>query len=75
MKDIVKKWWFWAISIIILLGIAIGIKQYIENKEMERKFEKMGEGFSSYYKETKEADGYLDKFKYNYSSGKVDYLK
>lgn len=75
MKDVIKKWWFWVIIIVLLLSIVIGVKQYIENKKLEKTFKKMGEGFSSYYKETKEADGYLDKFKYNYSSGKVDYLK
>lgn len=74
MKDIIRKWWFWLIIIgIIIVGICI--KQYLENKELERKFEKMGEGASSYYKETQEAEGYLDKFTYNYSTGKVDYTK
>ena len=42
---------------------------------MERKFSKMGEGASNYYKSTKEAEGYLNKFTYNYSTGQVDYLE
>lgn len=75
MKKIIKKWWFWLIIIVILLIIGIGVKQYIENKKIEKAFEKMSEGVSSYYKGTKEAEGYLNKFTYNYSTGQVDYTK
>jgi len=73
MKDIIKKWWFWLIIIIAIIIGSICIKQYLENKELKRKFEKMGEGASDYYKETQEAEGYLDKFTYNYSTGEVEY--
>jgi len=75
MKKVIKKWWFWLIIIIVIIAIIVGvcIKQYLENKELERKFEKMGEGASDFYKETQEAEGYLDNFTYNYSTGEVEY--
>lgn len=75
MKNLIKKWWFWLVIIIILIGSFVVIKQYVDNKNLEKKFKNMGEGASNFYKGTKEADGYLDKFKYNYTTGTVDYLK
>lgn len=75
MKNVIRKWWFWLIVIIAIIIIIICVKNYIDNKEMERKFSKMGEGTSEYYKGTKEAEGYLNKFTYNYSTGTVDYNK
>lgn len=72
MKNIIKKWWFWLIIIVIII-VGICIKQYLENKELERKFEKIGEGASSYYTEIQEAEGYSDYFIYNYETGEVEY--
>ena len=75
MKNLIKKWWFWFIIAIVIIIASLGIKNYIENKEIERKFQKMSEGITDYYKGTQEAEGYLNRFTYNYSTGKVDYTE
>lgn len=74
MKNVIKKWWFWLIIVVIII-IVISIYKYIENKKIEDKFKSMGKGMTDYYKETKGAEGYLNKFTYNYSTGQVDYSK
>lgn len=74
MKNIIKKWWFWLIIIVVII-LSILIYNYIENKKVENKFKAIGESASNFYKQTKEADGYLDKFEYNYSTGNFDYIK
>lgn len=73
MKNLIKKWWFWLIIVVSVLIIGILINQYIENKKLEEKFEKIGEGALDYYEGVQEADGYLDRFTYNYATGEVDY--
>lgn len=73
--QILKKWWFWIIIVFTVVIIGVFINQYIENKKLEETFKTMGESTSDYYKGTKQAEGYLDKFTYNYSTGTVDYSK
>lgn len=74
MKNIFKKWWFWAILGIVII-ICVFVKHYIDNKNIENKFKDMGEGASSYYNEMKKSKGYNDKFVYNYQTGEVDYIQ
>lgn len=67
MKNLIKKWWFWLIVVIVIIIISMCIKNYIENKEIERKFEKMAEGFSDFYQETQKKEEFTNDYINNYT--------
>jgi len=73
MKEIIKKWWFWVVILLICIICYTIISSYIENKKQEKKWNAMAEGFSSYFSDIDNAESQLDKFSYNYETGKVDY--
>lgn len=73
MKKLIKKWWFWIITLVIFLILYIIISNYIENKELKDAMSNIGEGASDFIEGINNAESQLDKFSYNYETGEVEY--
>lgn len=73
MKNIIKKWWFWLVIIVLVLAIIIGVREYNRKKAIKEKWASMGQSITDFYEGTQNAEGYLNEFNYNYETGKVEY--
>ena len=73
MKELIKKWWFWLIIVIVIAIIIALVSKFIEEKEIEEKFSKMGKSTTDFTKGIDDAKSHLDEFKYNYETGQVEY--
>lgn len=72
-KPIYKELWVWIVMCLLVLGIALIINSYIENKKIEDKFKNIGNGVSSFYNGINNAKSHLSEFSYNSLTGEVDY--
>lgn len=73
MKDIIKKWWFWAIFVIICILCYVFSLYYLENKKIKESVSNMGNSASEFTKGIDNAQSHLDEFSYNYGTGEVEY--
>ena len=73
MKKLIKKWWFWIITLEICLILYIIISNYIENRELKDSMSNIGEGASEFIEGINNAESHLDEFSYNYETGEVEY--
>ena len=73
MRDILKKWWFWVVLVIVIICIVFSIKYIIEQKELKQTAENIGRGASNYINGIENANSHLNEFSYNYETGKVEY--
>lgn len=73
MKKLIKKWWFWIITLAICLILYIIISNYIENRELKDSMSNIGEGASEFIEGINNAESHLDEFSYNYETGEVEY--
>ena len=73
MKDLVKKWWFWAIVLIIFIVIYILISSFIKNKRQNETINNIGKGASDFLEGINNSESHIDDFFYNYETGKVEY--
>lgn len=73
MKNLIKKWWFWGIIIVICILSYILISKHIENKKLEKTFENMGKGASDFITDIDNSESHIDEFSYNYETGEVEY--
>lgn len=72
MRELIKKWWFWAIIIITIIFITL-ILQYISQKQVEDSVTNIGNAMAEFYTEIERANTHLDEFTYNYETGEVEY--
>lgn len=73
MKNIVKKWWFWTIVLIICIATYMLISSYIENKKLNEAASNIGKGASDFLEGIENGESHIDEFSYNYQTGEVEY--
>ncbi len=73
MKNIIKKWWFWVIFIIICILCYVFTLHYLDNKKIKKSVSNIGNGASDFIEGVDNAQSHLDEFSYNYDTGEVEY--
>lgn len=73
MKEVLKKWWFWLIILIVaVLTISI-IVNLINKRKIKESAENIGEGATDFIEGVENADSHSDEFEYNHTTDEVDY--
>lgn len=73
MKNILRKWWFWIIVLIICSITYIVISSFVEGKKVKESISNIGNSASNFIDRVDNAQTHIDEFSYNNKTGKVEY--
>lgn len=73
MNNVIKKWWFWTILLIICIILYVAISFYMENKRLKESTTNIGDGASDFIEGINNAQSHVNEFSYNNATGKAEY--